>query len=130
MSTARAVDVNTLVGPYPFRDVPHPDPEALVRVLDREEIGSAWVGHLPSAFHRDPSAGNARLYKTLKPFSRRLRPVPAVRPDWPRWQDAVRESGDAGAPAVRAYPPQWSLDPHDVGMRDLACVAGEQGMAL
>jgi len=30
------IDVNTLIGPYPFRHVPHPDPDVLVRVLDRE----------------------------------------------------------------------------------------------
>ena len=45
-------DVNTFIGPYPYRYVPHPDPEILVRVLEREEIGGAWVGHLPSAFWR------------------------------------------------------------------------------
>ena len=25
------IDVNALIGPYPFRFVPHPDPEVLVR---------------------------------------------------------------------------------------------------
>ena len=64
------IDVNTLIGPYPFRHVPHPDPDVLVRVLDREEIDSAWVGHLPSAFYRDPSAGNAELYAGARAASR------------------------------------------------------------
>jgi hypothetical protein len=123
------IDVNTLVGPYPFRHVPHPDPDILVRVLDREELRSAWVGHLPSAFYRDPSAGNRELYKALEPFASRLRPVPAVRPDWPRWEHAVKDAAAAGAPAVRVYPPQWGLGPHDAGMRDLASAAGERGMA-
>lgn len=123
-------DVNALIGSYPFRHVPHPDPEVLVRVLDREQIDDAWVGHLPSAFHRDPSAGNAELFKALAPFSQRLRPAPAVRPDWPKWEDAVRHAASEGAPAIRAYPPQWGLGPHDGGMRELALAAGEQGMAL
>ena len=30
-----------------------------VRVLDREGLSGAWVGHLPSAFYRDPTPGNA-----------------------------------------------------------------------
>lgn len=123
------IDVNALVGPYPFRHVPHPDPDVLVRVLDREGLESAWVGHLPSAFYREPSAGNHELYKMLEPFASRLRPVPAVRPDWPRWEHALRDAASAGAPAVRAYPPQWGFGPHDPGMRDLAIAAGEQGMA-
>jgi hypothetical protein len=124
------LDINTFIGPYPFRHVPHPDPDVLVRVLDREGIAQAWVGHLPSAFHRDPSAGNHELYSALAPFAERLRPVPTIRPDWPRWELAVRAARDVGAPAVRAYPPQWQLGPHDASMRDLAVAVGEQGMSL
>src|SRR5438552_11491720 len=109
-------DCNALIGPYPFRSLPHPDPEVLVRVLDREGIDDAWVGHLPSAFYRDPSAGNAALYTALTPFAERLRPVPTIRPDWPRWEHALDAATKAGAPAVRAYPPQWGLGPHDEHM--------------
>src|SRR5215468_8344982 len=123
-------DVNTLIGPYPFRHVPHPDPDVLVRVLDREGLRDAWVGHLPSAFYRDPALGNAELFSTLRPFSRRLRPVPTIRPDWPKWNRALADASNEGSPAVRAYPPQWGLGPHDGSMRELAIAAGERGMAL
>jgi hypothetical protein len=124
------VDVDTLIGAYPFRHVPHPHPDVLVRVLDREEIDEAWVGHLPSAFYRDPTPGNADLLAALAPYENRLRPVPTIRPDWPRWEYALRDAASAGAPAVRAYPPQWGLGPHDSAMRELALAAGEQGLAL
>lgn len=124
------IDVNALIGPYPFRHVPHPDPDVLVRVLDREGITSAWVGHLPSAFYRDPTAGNRELATRLGPHADRLRAVPTIRPDWPRWDHAVRDAADSGAPAVRAYPPQWGMGPHDAAMRELALAAGEQEMAL
>ena len=127
------IDVNTLVGPYPFRHVPHPDPEALIRVLDREEIEGAWVGHLPSAFYRDPTAGNAALYATLEPFAQRLRPVPAIRPDWPNWSASLDEASRAGAPAIRAYPQQWGLAPGGgaaSSLRELATASGELGLAL
>ena len=33
------IDVNAFIGPYPFRYVPHPDPEVLVRVL----VGNNYV---------------------------------------------------------------------------------------
>jgi hypothetical protein len=124
------IDVNALIGPYAFRLVPHPEPDVLVRVMDREGIRRAWVGHLPSAFHRDPSAGNAELHESLKPHADRLRPVPAIRPDWPRWEHAVRQASDAGAAAVRAYPPQWQLGPHDPQMRELALACGERRLPL
>lgn len=123
------IDVNALIGPYPFRHVPHPDPEVLVRVLEREGLHGAWVGHLPSAFYRDPTAGNSALYAALQPFAGTLQPIPTIRPDWPRWERAVQRAFDEGAPAVRAYPPQWGMGPHDASMRELAVAAGEQGMA-
>lgn len=124
------IDVNTLIGTYPFRHVPHPEPAALLRVLEREGIDGAWVGHLPSAFHRDPQHGNRELVEQLASHRERLRPVPTVRPDWPRWEWELRAARDTGAPAVRAYPPHWSLGPHDSSMRELALAAGELGMAL
>lgn len=124
------VDVNTLIGPYPFRELPHPDPDVLVRVLDREQIDRAWVGYLPAAFHRDPTPGNAVLLRALAPFASRLAPVPCIRPDWPRWEQALADAAAAGAPAIRAYPPQWGLGPHDASLRELAIAAGERGMAM
>ena len=124
------IDVSTFVGSYPFRHVPHADPDVLVRVLEREGLRGAWVGHLPSAFYRDPTPGNVELLAALEPHASVLRPVPTVRPDWPRWEHALRASRDAGAPAIRAYPPQWGLGPHDSSMRELALAAGELGMAL
>jgi hypothetical protein len=124
------IDVNALIGPYPFRSIPHPDADVLVRVLDREQIDLAWVGHLPSAFHRDPGAGNAELFAALKPHAARLKPVPAIRPDWPRWEQALNDARDAGAAAVRAYPPQWQLGPHDAAMAELAVACGEAKLPL
>lgn len=124
------IDVNAFVGPYPFRHVPHPDADALLRVLDREQIDEAWVGHLPSVFYRDPSDGNRELHEMLEPHADRLHAIPAVRPDWPKWEGSLRDAANAGAPAVRAYPMQWGFGPHDARMRDLALAAGGQGMAL
>lgn len=124
------IDVSTFIGSYPFRYVPHPTPDALIRVLDREELEGAWVGHLPSVFYRDPTLGNAELFAELQPFSHRLKAVPAIRPDWPGWEAALRDAQSAGAPAIRAYPTQWSLGPHDPRMRELAIAAGEMGMSL
>jgi len=124
------IDVNTLIGPYPFRYVPHPDPEVLVRVMDREQITRAWVGHLPSAFYRDPSAGNAALYKALAPHVDRLRAAPAIRPDWPGLRAAIAEAVSAGAAAVRAYPSHWQLGPHDASLSELALACGEAKLPL
>jgi len=131
MSAARhPVDVNAWIGPYPYRYVPHPDPEILVRVLEREGVASAWVGHLPSAFWRDPTPGNTALLTALAPHAPTLLPVPTIRPDWPRWQRALRQAAEAGAPAVRAYPPQWGLGPDAPEMAELADACAAAGMVV
>lgn len=124
------IDVNALIGPYPFRFLPHPDPEVLVRVLERERIAAAWVGHLPSAFHRDPAAGNALLYTALAPHAPTLKPVPTIRPDWPDWQRAVGVAKEAGAPAVRVYPAHWQMSPGDARLAELALACGDARMAV
>jgi hypothetical protein len=124
------LDCNTLIGPYPFRFVPHPDADALVRVMDREGMSEAWVGHLPSAFYRDPTDGNAQLYTALSQFRDRLKPAPAIRPDWPRWQAALERAVDADSAAIRLYPPQWQLAPDDGRLAELALAAGERRLPI
>lgn len=124
------IDINALIGPYPFRFVPHPDAEVLERVLERESLSGAWVGHLPSPFYRDPAAGNAQLYTALAQHTPRLRPVPTIRPDWPDWERAVRIAKDAGAPAVRVYPAQWQLPPGDPRLAELALACAAARMAV
>ena len=126
------LDVNTFIGPYPWRHVPHPEPEVLVRVLAREGVEAAWVGHLPSAFHRDPSHGNAELFATLEPYRGRLFAVPCVRPDWPRWERALADLAERGAVAFRAYPQLWGFAAGDARLRALAaaCAALSRPLIL
>ncbi|HEU4630895.1 MAG TPA: hypothetical protein VFS08_14185 [Gemmatimonadaceae bacterium] len=124
------VDVNACIGGYPFRHVPHPEPEVLVRVLAREGVETAWVGHLPSAFYRDPSHGNAALYAALAPHAATLRPVPCIRPDWPHWERALARAVEAGAPAIRAYPAHWGHAPESAAMRELGAACAEHGLVL
>jgi predicted TIM-barrel fold metal-dependent hydrolase len=123
------IDVNTLIGPYPFRQVPHPEAEILDRVVERDGLEGAWVGHLPSAWHRDPSPGNADLFKALERFPR-LKPVATIRPDWPEWETALRNARSTGAVAIRAYPQQWGMAPGDATMHNLAIAAGELSLPL
>ena len=101
-----------------------------MRVMAREGISRAWVGHLPSAFHRDPSAGNDELYRALEPYRATLLPAPAIRPDLPGWEAALADAVSAGAAAVRAYPPQWRLGSDSTAMSELAIAAGERKLPL
>ena len=124
------VDVAALIGPYPYRELPHPDAGTLIGVLDREEIPRAWVGHLPTAFHRDPRKGNEALYRELVPYRKRLDPSPAVRPDWPGWEKELARAVDECAPAVRAYPAHWGLGAEHPAMVDLSRACAERQLAV
>lgn len=128
---ARLIDVNTHIGAYPWRHVPHPEPAVLERVLRREGIDAAWVGHLPSALWRDPAPGNAELYAALAEHPTLL-PAPCVRPDWPGWERQVREAAERGAPALRAYPQLWGMAPGDAALAALAesCAAHRLALVL
>jgi len=128
--SGRLVDVHCYVGAYPFRHVPHPEPAILDRVVSRERLDEAWVAHLPSAFWRDPAPGNEELYAQLAPHAPRLRAVPTIRPDWPRWEVALADARIQDAPAVRAYPQLWQMAGEDAALVRLADACGEAGLAL
>ena len=123
------IDVAAFIGPYPFRQLPHPDPEVLVRVLAREGLSGAWVGYLPSPWHRDPAPGNDALFEALEKHSM-LHAAPVVRPDWPGWRDSLHALRDRGAAAIRAYPMHWGMSAASDGMRELAVTCANLGLPL
>jgi len=128
--TTFPVDVSAWIGAYPFREVPHPDAEVLVRVLQREGIAQAWVGSLPSVWHRDPVPANAWLYAQLAPHADILLPSPTVRPDWPGWERLLDEAVERGAPSVRVYPMQLGIAATSPVMTSLATACADRGLVL
>jgi hypothetical protein len=124
MSRAITVDPSVFIGPYPFREVPHPDPEILVKVLEREQIERAWVGHLPAAWEADPSVSNDALFRAIEPHRARLSAAPTIRPDRKGWERALSGAAESGAAAIRAYPAHWEMKSDDRSLRDLALAAG------
>jgi uncharacterized protein len=123
------IDVNAFLGAYPWGRVPGTAPAALLAALDRVEIDSAWVTHLPGLFWRDPTEGNPWLYETCR-AQPRLRPVPAVHPGLPHWQDAVNEAVAQGAPALRCDPLYFGLHPAGPELRILAAACGAARIPL
>ncbi|HYW51058.1 MAG TPA: hypothetical protein VE861_10640 [Gemmatimonadaceae bacterium] len=124
------VDVSAWIGPYPFRELPHPDAAVLVHVLQRERIRQAWVGSLPSAWHRDPAPSNQWLYAQLEPHRDVLLPSPTVRPDWPGWQGVLDEAVTRGATSVRTYPMQLGIGGTSPLLPQLARACADRGLVL
>jgi hypothetical protein len=110
--------------------VPHPDPEPLIRVMHRDGITHAWVGHLPAAFQADPSASNSELVRLLGSHRETLSPALAINPSLLGWEHALDQASRLGAPAIRTYPAHWRLAPEHDGLRALALAAGDRKMPL
>lgn len=123
------IDVNALLGAYPFRRVPGTSPEAVLEAMDRTGIDEAWVSHLPGFFWRDPAAGNGWLLETALAHPR-LRPVLAVHPEIAGWEHVLRAAVEMGAPAVRCDPAYYGIAPVGPSMRALAAACGRAGVAL
>jgi hypothetical protein len=124
------IDVNTFIGGYPWRHVPHPEPGILAHVLEREGLAGAWVGHLPSAFYRDPAHGNHALYEALRPFRPVLRPVPTIRPGWPGLDRELDRATAEGAPGVRVYPQLGGVGAGDAALSALGRELKKRDLAL
>ena len=107
------VDVNTWIGGLPDRDVPHPEAPVLARVLVREGVAGAWVGHLPSIFAEDPHASHDALFAELAPFPM-LRAVPTVHPGREGWEPALMAAVGRGAVAVRVVPQRWQITENEL----------------
>jgi hypothetical protein len=123
------IDVNAFLGAYPWGRVPGTSPQALLAALDRVEIDSAWVTHLPGLFWRDPTDGNAWLYETCAAVPR-FRPIPAVHPGLAHWQAVLNEAVQRGAPAVRCDPCWYGLNPAGPEVRVLAAACGAARLPL
>jgi hypothetical protein len=123
-------DVAAFVGGYPFRYLSDPSAGGLVRQLDRLGIEQAWVGHLPSVWHRDPAPAFRALEAAVAGQRGRLLPVPTVHPGLPDWERELNEAVAIGAPAIRSYPMQQGLDPAGGEMRVLAAAAAVAGLPL
>lgn len=123
------VDVSAFVGSYPWRRVPGTSPEALLGAMDRTGVDTAWVTHLPGLFWRDPTEGNPWLLDVTR-GAPRLLPVPTVHPALAHWAEVLDLALAIGAPAVRADPMRFGLDPAGAGMQALAGACGDAGVAL
>jgi len=102
-------DAHAFIGGVPYRDVPHPEPQILARVLAREGVDAAWVADLPSAFG-DAHARNDALLDGLAPHAAVLRAVITVDPAREDWEEALARGAGRGAVAVRTYAGSAALE--------------------
>ena len=83
----------------------------------------------PAVFSRDPAASNGELFLAAR-VEPRLRPVPAVHPGLPGWQDVVRDAAAQLAPCLRCDPTFRDLPADSAEMKSLLALAAEQNLPL
>ena len=122
------IDVNAFLGHYPFRKVEGGSPALLLEAMQRTGIDQAWVSNLSAVYWRDPTEGNAMLYRVAE-TQPALRPVPAVHPGLANWALVLAEAATR-APAVRVDPMFLGVNPHGAEMAAVAARAGELGLPI
>lgn len=123
------IDVNAFIGRFPWRAHPGGTAHALRQAMARVGIDECWVSHLSAVWWRDPMEGNPLLYRALA-SEPGLRPVPAIHPELPEWEIEVARAAETGAPAVRADPTRYGIDPAGAAMRRLVATLAERGLPL
>lgn len=129
MTGPMRIDVNAFLGRYPFRHAPGGSPQALLEAMNRVGVDQAWLSNLSAVFWKDPTEGNEMLYSAVQ-RDPRLRPVPAVHPELANWKDVVDAAARREAPAVRADPTFYGIDPAGAGMLAAAAGCAEAGLPL
>lgn len=123
------IDVNAWIGSYPYRRTAGGSPEFLLDEMRRNAIDRAWVSHLAAVFWRDPTEGNAELYRVAERHSQ-LAPVPAVHPGLANWEAVLTEARERGAPAVRVDPLFYGISPADPAVVAVLRRAGQLGLPV
>lgn len=123
------IDVNAWIGSYPYRRIAGGSPEFLLDEMRRNGIDRAWVSHLAAVFWRDPTEGNAELYRVAERHSQ-LAPVPAVHPGLANWEAVLTEARERGAPAVRVDPLFYGISPADPAVVAVLRRAGQLGLPV
>lgn len=123
------IDINAFLGRYAFRKVPGGSPSSLLETMDRIGIDRAWLSNLSAILWKDPTEGNSVVYLAAAQQPR-FRAVPAVHPGLPNWKSALDEAVQRQAPAVRADPTFYGIDPAGSAMRSLGGACGELSIPL
>jgi predicted TIM-barrel fold metal-dependent hydrolase len=125
------IDTNCHLGHWPFRRIEHADADGLLGLLDRHAVQQAWVGAFEGLFYRDCGQANRELRARVSGHEDRLVPWATINPNFPAWEDDLREARESGMAGVRLYPNYHGYALDAPCLRELlAALAGELPVAL
>jgi uncharacterized protein len=113
------VDCNCMLGPWPFRKVPHSEADGFVGLMDGYGITQAWVGAVEGIFYRDLAAANEGLIERIAGHEDRLVPWAVINPAFPGWEEDLQAAEAGGFVGLRLYPNYHDYELTDPCVLDL-----------
>lgn len=86
------IDVNAMLGHYPFRRLRFNRAESMVELMDGNGIDRAVVSSLHAVFYRDAHRGNEELHEETRAHASRFIPVATVNPKYVGWRRDLEEA--------------------------------------
>lgn len=121
------IDINTWIGPWPFRHLDNATAAGLLRRMDKKGIDRAVVAHSAAAMYRNPHTANEDLFRQVRKHTDRLLPVASLRPAFPGWEEDLRRCHeDFGFVGLRLYPQYHEYRLTDAPALDLLDVAHDR----
>jgi predicted TIM-barrel fold metal-dependent hydrolase len=125
----KLLDASAWLGHYPFRAVPDTTPDALLRLMDRHGIERAVVSSLHCVFYSDAHSGNEELARWVRPHRERLIPCATLNPDYPGWEQDLRQCCDEwGMRGLRLFPEHHRFSLTSPRCLDLVRAAAQRGL--
>jgi predicted TIM-barrel fold metal-dependent hydrolase len=125
------IDVNTYVGHWAFRQLPHNTAEGLVRQMDRHGIDRAVVASVHGILYKNVHTANQELAAQVKPYRDRLIPFATLNPRYPGWEkDLQRCAEELELCGIRLYPQYHGYQLGDGVGLDLIDAVTEIGWAV
>jgi predicted TIM-barrel fold metal-dependent hydrolase len=122
-------DTNAYLGEWPIRHLALAESAALQNKFSAQKVTSAWVGSLDVLFHKDLAEVNARVAKICA-GSGVLRPVGAVNPALPRWEEDIERCAKLGMHVIRLHPNYHSYKLDDPRFIELLKLATAQKLSV
>lgn len=127
---AKLIDTNCYLDRWPIRKLPlAEDAGRLVAKLKSQNVSEAWVGSLDALLHKDLGEVNTRLAENCAKQAM-LKPIGAVNPKLPRWEDDVMRCAKLGMQGVRLHPNYHDYKLDDARFTALLQLAHEQRLAV
>jgi len=126
------IDTNIHLFQWPFRRLPHDEPQPLAKKLRQLGIQQAWAGSFEAILHRDITSVNSRLVSACRQIGNDLfHPIGSINITLPDWQEDLRRCHEVHEMfAIRVYPGYHGYRLEDEAFEQLVESADQRRMLI